>query len=197
VLKGIAVKVVGMATDPVAGLGIIEEHQPDLLILDTEFEDGRGREFIHRAHELRPRLRIVVLSDHEERGHIDAVLAAGADAYVTKTAYPEDLASAVRQVFRPSVYRSERLAASEAPPKPEEKNKPEQLTRRELEILEFVARGTPNAAIAQALWVTEQTVKFHLSNIYRKLHVSNRTEAARWAHMNSLAGDQRSTLKLV
>ena len=56
------------------------------------------------------------------------------------------------------------------------------LTRRELEILQLVAEGHSNAQVGRMLWVTEQTVKFHLSNIYRKLDVSNRTAASRWAH---------------
>ena len=62
----------------------------------------------------------------------------------------------------------------------------QQLTRRELEILRLVAEGHSNSQLAQLLWVTEQTVKFHLSNIYRKLDVSNRTEASRWAQLNGL-----------
>ena len=61
-----------------------------------------------------------------------------------------------------------------------------ELTRRELEILRLVAEGHSNGQLAKMLWVTEQTVKFHLSNIYRKLEVANRTEASRWAHHNGL-----------
>ena len=66
------------------------------------------------------------------------------------------------------------------------------LTRRELEILRLVAEGHSNAALAKMLWVTEQTVKFHLSNIYRKLDVSNRTEASRWAQLNDLLPAERA-----
>ena len=64
------------------------------------------------------------------------------------------------------------------------------MTQREVEILLLVAEGHTNRAIARMLWVTEQTVKFHLSNIYRKLHVSNRTEASRWAQMNDLLPEE-------
>ena len=64
------------------------------------------------------------------------------------------------------------------------------LTRRELEILQLVAEGDSNAQLAKMLWITEQTVKFHLSNIYRKLGVSNRTEAARWAQLHGLLDHQ-------
>ena len=63
---------------------------------------------------------------------------------------------------------------------------PSGLTRREIEILQLVSEGYSNAQVAQMLWVTEQTVKFHLSNIYRKLDVANRTEASRWAQLHDL-----------
>jgi DNA-binding NarL/FixJ family response regulator len=63
------------------------------------------------------------------------------------------------------------------------------LTRRELEILQLVAEGHSNAKLAKQLWVTEQTIKFHLSNVYRKLDVSNRTEAARWAQLHGLLSE--------
>ena len=62
------------------------------------------------------------------------------------------------------------------------------LTSRELEVLRLVAAGSTNGEIAQKLWVTEQTVKFHLSNVYRKLEVGNRTEASHYAHVNGLLG---------
>ena len=65
-----------------------------------------------------------------------------------------------------------------------------ELTKRELEILLLVADGSSNGQLAKKLWVTEQTVKFHLSNIYRKLEVANRTEASRWAHLNGLLAPQ-------
>ena len=70
--------------------------------------------------------------------------------------------------------------------------RPGGLTRRELEILRLVAEGHSNSQLARMLWVTEQTVKFHLSNIYRKLGVANRTEASRWAQVNGLLDDELS-----
>ena len=70
--------------------------------------------------------------------------------------------------------------------------RPGGLTRRELEILKLVAEGHSNANLARMLWVTEQTVKFHLSNVYRKLEVTNRTEASRWAQVHGLLDDELS-----
>src|SRR5206468_12815783 len=91
---------------------------------------------------------------------------------------------------RASVARQPVLRSVEREPAPE-------LTRRELEILRLVAEGHSNLQLAQMLWVTEQTVKFHLSNIYRKLQVANRTEASRWAQLNGLLPSQRPSSAFV
>ncbi|HEU6446308.1 MAG TPA: response regulator transcription factor, partial [Gaiellaceae bacterium] len=134
-----------------------------------------------------PSVRPIVLSMHQDSQMIDAALVAGASAYVVKTAHPEDLASAVRQAFSHSVYLAGRRNLAPAPVKPKTEAADEPvLTRRELEILRLVAEGHSNAQLARMLWVTEQTVKFHLSNIYRKLDVANRTEASRWAQLHGL-----------
>ena len=113
---------------------------------------------------------------------------AGAAAYVMKSAHPDDLAAAVRQVFGPSLFLADSWTPAQAPPREEQPTETWGLTRRELEILGLVAEGLSNAQVARTLWVTEQTVKFHLSNTYRKLGVSNRTEASRWAQLHGLLG---------
>jgi DNA-binding NarL/FixJ family response regulator len=121
----------------------------------------------------------------EDAHSIDSAFAAGAAAYVTKAAHPDDLAAVVRQVFGPSVYFADNRTAPQTPPSRADSSDLG-LTRREAEILSLVAEGHSNAQVAKMLWVTEQTVKFHLSNTYRKLNVSNRTEASRWAQLNGL-----------
>jgi DNA-binding NarL/FixJ family response regulator len=105
-------------------------------------------------------------------------------AYVLKRAEPEDLASAIRQVFSRSLY----LAGAEAFARVPNAEEVEAvgLTRREREILQLVSEGNTNGQVAKVLWVTEQTVKFHLANIFRKLDVTNRTQASRWAHAHGL-----------
>ena len=123
---------------------------------------------------------------YEDRAHVEAAFAAGAAAYVLKSADPDDLRSAIRQAFAHSVYLpgSRTAAAVQSTNAPTE-DLPD-LTRRELEILQLVAEGHSNTQLAKMLWVTEQTVKFHLSNVYRKLDVANRTEASRWAQLHGL-----------
>jgi DNA-binding NarL/FixJ family response regulator len=189
VLRRIGIRVVGKTTSTAEALSLVEEHRPELLITELEGVGGElsGLALIEQARAAVPSVRPIVLSMHQDAQIIDAALVAGASAFVVKTAHPEDLASAVRQAFSHSVYLAGRRNLAAAPIEVSAKVEDEPgLTRRELEILRLVAEGHSNAQLARMLWVTEQTVKFHLSNIYRKLDVANRTEASRWAQLHGL-----------
>jgi two-component system nitrate/nitrite response regulator NarL len=187
ILERIGVDVLGKTTDPDEILELVSKHHPDVLVTSIELADPDvdGLVCLRLATQRQASLKAVVLSAYDDAEHIEAALAAGAIAYVVKTAHPDDFAAAIRQSFDHSVF----MAGSQAAP-PAEKAEPAAdtrgLTRRELEILRLVAEGHSNAELAKMLWVTEQTVKFHLSNIYRKLDVSNRTEASRWAQIQGL-----------
>ena len=181
--------VVGLATGVDEALELIEELQPDLLVV----ENGEGdSSWLVEARRLSPGLKTVVLSSVDDPAQIDAAFAAGATAYIVKTASPDDIEVALRQTFGPSLFLARDQEAGRAPVTP---NGPSvALTERQAQILELVADGRSNNEVARALWVTEQTVKFHLSNIYRKLGVANRTEASRWAQVNGLlAADSDSS----
>jgi NarL family two-component system response regulator LiaR len=190
VLRRVGVDIVGKATTGGDALALVQRLRPDLLVTDIGAADGdhAGLTCLREARQRVPELRAVVLSLSDDSKEIDAALQAGAAAYVLKSAHPDDLASAVRQAFAHSVYF--------APPagtwngntlhRGMESADRAELTKREREILQLVAEGYSNAQLARMLWVTEQTVKFHLSNVYRKLNVSNRTEAARWAQLQGL-----------
>jgi DNA-binding NarL/FixJ family response regulator len=196
VLRRIGIRVVGKTTSTDEALSLVEQHRPDLLITELEGDTGdrSGLTLIDRARAAVPDVRAIVLSMRHEAQVIDSALAAGAAAYVVKTAHPEDLASAVRQAFSHSVYLAGRPAVAPVPvPEPAPVDDSPGLTRRELEILRLVAEGHSNAQLARMLWVTEQTVKFHLSNIYRKLDVANRTEASRWAQVHGLLDSRQTT----
>jgi DNA-binding NarL/FixJ family response regulator len=145
---------------------------------------------VNQAH---PTVRSVVVADDDDPEAIASAFAAGASVYCVKSAEQEDLASAIRQAFDRSIYIASGPVAevSAEPAVLELESAALDLTRRELEILQLVAEGHSNSQLAGMLWVTEQTVKFHLSNIYRKLNVANRTEASRWAQLNGLLSDQR------
>ena len=195
VLQRISIRVVGKTTSTSEALTMVEEHRPELLITELEGTNGdlSGLALIERSRLAVPSLRPIVLSMHQDAQVIDAALVAGASAYVVKTAHPEDLASAIRQAFSHSVYLAGRSNLAAATAQAHAQGEDETgLTRRELEILRLVAEGHSNAQLAGMLWVTEQTVKFHLSNIYRKLDVANRTEASRWAQLNGLLEDRNA-----
>jgi DNA-binding NarL/FixJ family response regulator len=186
ILERIGVEVLGTTTDPEEVLDLISALHPDVLITSIEAEDHtmEGIACIRRACERQASLKAIVLSAFDDSEHIEAALSAGAMAYVLKTAHPDDFAAAIRQSFEHSVYLAGAPVATTATVEAEADTRG--LTRRELEILRLVAEGHSNAQLAKMLWVTEQTVKFHLSNIYRKLDVSNRTEASRWAQVRGL-----------
>ena len=186
ILERIGVEVLGTTTDPEEVLDLISALHPDVLITSIEAEDRtmEGIACIRRACERQASLKAIVLSAFDDSEHIEAALSAGAMAYVLKTAHPDDFAAAIRQSFEHSVYLAGAPVAATATVEAEADTRG--LTRRELEILRLVAEGHSNAQLAKMLWVTEQTVKFHLSNIYRKLDVSNRTEASRWAQVRGL-----------
>jgi DNA-binding NarL/FixJ family response regulator len=193
VLARVDVEVVGKATTPTRALELVDALTPELFVTGVHMGEGEmdGITCISRARERSPELRAVVLSSETSTDYIDRALEVGAVAYVFKSAYPDDLASAIRQVFGNSVYfvgtRQGTATRHQAVTRPET-----DLTKRELEILQLVAEGYTNANLAKQLWVTEQTIKFHLSNVYRKLDVSNRTEAARWAQVHGLLGEPTS-----
>jgi DNA-binding NarL/FixJ family response regulator len=127
-------------------------------------------------------------SAHTDEAHIAAALQRGASAYIAKTVNPLDLASALRQAFDGTVYTTFVAAEDESA-----SGADLGLTEREIAMLRAVARGLSNQAIGREYWVTEQTVKFHLGNIYRKLGVTNRTEATRYAYEHGLLDSAATT----
>jgi len=188
VLNRAGVDVAGKTDSAATALALLKQHEPDLFVVEVEtstgsFDTGRVRD----ALRVSPKTRVLVLSERADPLEVDEALGAGAAAFVLKTAHPEDLGAAIRQTFEHSVYLAGGRRIAE--PRPEPLEPAADLTRRELEILRLVAEGHSNAGLAKMLWVTEQTVKFHLSNIYRKLDVANRTEASRWAQLHGILPD--------
>jgi DNA-binding NarL/FixJ family response regulator len=188
VLRRIEFAVVGKTTSPSEALALVETSECDLLVAEIKTREAEldGLTCIRRARDGVPHLKAIVLSLHGTPEYIDAAFEAGASAYVLKTAEAEDFATTVRQSFEQSIYlEGGRVRLAPPPPLPPAEESGG-LTRRELEILRLAAEGHKNAEMATMLWLTEQTIKFHLSNIYRKLNVANRTEASRWAQVHGL-----------
>jgi NarL family two-component system response regulator LiaR len=175
--------VAGTARDVGELLVLLADRAPAVLVLGADCSES-DCDVIRRARAVRPDVEVVVVGDTVDAGAMRAAFAAGAAVYCLTTAEREDLAAALRESFRRSIY----FAASTVTPAPfgVDGELALKLTPRELDILRLVARGWSNPQIAKALWVTQQTVKFHLTNIYRKLDVTNRTEASRWAYVHGL-----------
>jgi NarL family two-component system response regulator LiaR len=188
VLAKNAVTVVGRTSNVERALALCEELRPGILVAEPA---TGGIACIREACTRVPGLKAIALASSDDPTQVQAAFAAGAVAYVVKTAHSDDVGVAIRQTFSPSLFLpgvtpapstngNGNGAAADAHPAVET------LTKREREILQLVAEGHSNSQLARMLWVTEQTVKFHLSNIYRKLDVANRTEASRWAQLHGL-----------
>jgi DNA-binding NarL/FixJ family response regulator len=191
VLASLDIAVAGKATTAEEALEMVERDEPDIFLVETGLTGSvSGSSVVRAARQRVASLRVIALASSADPADIDAAFDAGALAYVVKTARPEDVAATIRQAFDHSIFLARVQAVGVSPtPEPEravEDDEGAALTRREREILALVAEGHSNRELARMLWVTEQTVKFHLSNIYRKLDVSNRTEASRWAHKHRL-----------
>ena len=197
VLARASVTVVGTGLTGAELLEVLAATAPDILVGEL-WPRGAAIEalgWVASARGLVPDMKLLVLSSHEDQAHIDAAFAAGADVYVVKSAPRDDLEAALRQAFDQSVYIRPRADLGEAPsdaaPTLERAStkgagSASGLTRREVEILRLVAMGHSNSELARMLWVTDQTIKFHLSNIYRKTATANRTAASRWALAHGL-----------
>jgi DNA-binding NarL/FixJ family response regulator len=188
-----AIEVVGEAFRAADVLAALKQVEADVVVLDLELPDMDGIACIGLIRQNYPSVNVVVLSGANNPERIDAALRTGAAGYILKSIHPSDLASAIRQVTDRSVFTSivvqnPALAAlgTVASGAADHPGAAADLTERELTMLQAVARGLSNKAISKELWVTEQTVKFHLNNLYRKLGVPNRTAAARFAFEHGL-----------
>jgi DNA-binding NarL/FixJ family response regulator len=163
-------------------------YRPDVIVID---QLASRAVLLARLAELRTAAidaKLILLTERMDRPLLAEATAAGLDAAILKSFRPEGLCALVREIVAGNVYHS--FQASLAPRR---HTKVWPLTDRELQILRLVAAGAPNSHIAARLWITEQTVKFHLSNVYRKLGVSNRTEASHHAHVYGLLHPESSS----
>jgi len=158
---------------------VIDAH-PDVVLIDDMQHSTHAVEFLREIRAEDDRVSLILLTVRMDSDWLQEAFAAGASSAISKSIHPVALATLLRETVAGNVMhlfshkrRDKRATLADCP-----------LTARELEILRHVSGGTTNSEIARKLWVTEQTVKFHLSNTYRKLGVANRTEAAHHAHVN-------------
>lgn len=176
------IEVVAEAGDGREAVRLVEEHQPDVAVLDIRMPEVTGVEATRRIRERFPHVRVLILTAYDDDPYVFALLQAGADGYVLKTASGDELVQAVRTVSQGKSALSPEVATKMV--QQARSGKPataagqvEPLTPRELDVLRLAARGLTNRGIGHELGVSHRTVQGHLASIYSKLGVGSRTEA--------------------
>jgi DNA-binding NarL/FixJ family response regulator len=162
----------------------LAQTRPDVVLIDDMHDQDDTLQRVREVAEAAPEAKTLLLTRHSDSRWLDQAFEAGAEVVLSKSINPLAVGTLLREVVAGRVVHrprrtAQRISESDCP-----------LTSRELEILRLAAQGYTNSRIAGELWVTEQTVKFHLSNTYRKLGVANRTEASRYAYVNDLVQPQ-------
>lgn len=178
-------QVIGEATTGAEAIELAINHVPDIILLDLNLPDMDGIEVCTRIKTLVPVTRIIILTVNKDLSHLLRALKAGACGYLTKDTPSEKVTNTVRQVFKEGSLLepllADRLLEEFSNPSFRKDDSHDTalatLSPREKEILKMVADGRPNKIIADVLDISEHTVRNHISNIFQKLHVNNRTEA--------------------
>jgi DNA-binding NarL/FixJ family response regulator len=181
------VEVVGVAYDGEEAVALCRREEPDVVLMDISMPKMDGISATREIKDLLPQTAVVILTGYEEDEHVFEGIKAGAQGYLLKDSEPEDLSRAIHTVHAGNTIIAPDLAqkmlntfedggragnARLAPPP---------LTERELEVIKALARGMSDRQIAQSLGISEKTVRNHTSNIYRKLHIFDRTQAVIYA----------------
>ena len=174
------IELVGMAANGLEALDLVAELQPDVVLMDLSMPEMDGVEATRRIVAAHPNVRVLVLTSFSDQSRIMEALRAGAEGYLLKHSEPDEIAAAVRAVHEggspldPKAARvlldSRRTSADS-----------DTLTDREREVLLLVRGGLANKQIARKLGISERTVKAHLTNVFQRLGVTDRTQAALWA----------------
>jgi DNA-binding NarL/FixJ family response regulator len=177
-------EVVGVAHDGESGVKMCAKLRPDVILMDINMPVMDGVTATGKIRDLLPDAKILILTVHADDVHVFQGIKAGATGYLLKDCTPDDLSRAIKTVnagdtiMAPEIARKMLLAFEEADP---EQPEAPSLTRRELDIVTAFARGRGNKQIARDLSISEKTVRNHVSNIYKKLHVYDRTQAVLYA----------------
>ncbi|NLM43316.1 MAG: response regulator transcription factor [Clostridiales bacterium] len=183
-------QVVGQAANGLETLEKIRELQPDVLLLDINMPVLGGIPTLRRINEENLRVKTVVLTIHEGREYLMETLELGAIGYVLKDSDSSSLSKAIRDAYAGISYIQPKLAAELVrefnSARPYKSNSENELTKREYEVLCLIADGMNNKDIADKLFISEKTVKNHVSSIFRKINVNDRTKAAIYAYKNNI-----------
>jgi DNA-binding NarL/FixJ family response regulator len=175
------VELVGEVANGHELLPLLKRVDADVVLLDVQLPGLDGLACLEALAAQHPGIKVAMLSAIEDTQVIESAFRRGAHAYILKSVNPFDLPAAIRQLVDGSViHRSLTPSGNAAPPKAAG------LSQKEVTVLVELCHGHTNKQIAAKLWLSEQTVKFHLRNVYRKLGIKSRTEAMRYAYDHDL-----------
>jgi DNA-binding NarL/FixJ family response regulator len=182
------IEAVGFAAGGEEAVTLCRELEPDVLLLDLSMPDLDGIEVTASLREQAPGTRVVVFTSFSDRERIVRALDAGAIGYLLKDAEPDEILGAIRAAARGESPLAPRAAAELLA---DRKGRPHavELTGREREVLRLVVDGLANKQIARRLGISEKTVKGHLTNLFQRIGVADRTQAALWAERTGVLRD--------
>ena len=184
------ITIVGEAENGFAALEKVNKFTPDIVLMDLVMPEMDGIEATQKIIAAYPGIKVIVLTSFTEDDKVFSAIKAGAVGYLLKDISPPDLAKAIQAVHSGETHLhpdiTKKLMNQFVNPKSEAEITPEDLTPREMEVLQLIAQGLSNKELAEELTISEKTVKTHLSSIYSKLNLSDRTQAAIYALKHDL-----------
>ena len=192
------VQVIAEADSGLTAISAVEQSSPDVVLMDLEMPgELDGISATRQIRKLRPATQVIVVTSHHQDEYIFPAVRAGAISYLLKDVEPEELAAAIRKAAQGEAVLDSRVAARIIKElqglRKEEFNPFTELSEREFEVLRLIAAGKSNAEIAETLVIGESTVKTHIGNILKKLHLDDRTQAAVYAWKEGIVRRGEST----
>ena len=184
--------VIAQASNGSEAVKLAREQKPDIILMDINMPGTNGLQAIKELKQEKNPSKIIVLTIHQDREYLFKTIQMGAEGYVLKDAEPSVLIEAIRNVAGGQSYIQANMTKelvkefNRVTLHEKDKHDEKSLTSREIEVLELIAEGMINKEIAKQLYISEKTVKNHVSNIFRKLKVSDRTQAAIYAFKHNL-----------
>jgi Response regulator containing a CheY-like receiver domain and an HTH DNA-binding domain len=186
------ITVTAQASNGNEAVRLAREFRPDIILMDINMPGTNGLQAIKEIKQEKLPSKVIVLTIHEDREYLFKTLQMGAEGYVLKDAEPAVLVEAIRNVYNGQSYIQPNMTKelvkefNRVTLHEKEKSEENNLTSREIEVLELIAEGMINKEIARQLYISEKTVKNHVSNIFKKLEVSDRTQAAIYAFKHNM-----------